>query len=113
MTTCSKLRSEYEVCESDYECQNHQFCWYPNKEHSIANRKACMPLYSQSFGVKFGWKASDNNNPTEKDFMSNGKYCESGLAYPISDNEAKCTVFKEMKFNDTVVDAPYLCNPVD
>ena len=94
------------MCDSDYECQNNQFCWYPNKEHSEGNRKTCMLLYSQADGSKFGWKAkaSSTESPTEKDFEMNGKYCESGLAYPISDHEAKCTSFKEMKWNDTVVE---------
>ena len=58
-TTCSQLRSEFELCERDYECQNHQFCWYPNKEHSEKDRKTCMPLYSQESGTTFGWKADD------------------------------------------------------
>jgi len=33
-TMCSKQRSEYELCLNDYECQNDQFCWYPNGAHS-------------------------------------------------------------------------------
>lgn len=64
-TKCSKLRSEYELCENDYECQNHQFCWYPNEEHAKVNRMTCMPIYSQPDGTTFGWKALNNDEPTE------------------------------------------------
>ena len=42
--------------------------------------------------------------------MTNGKYCESGLAYPISKNEGKCTSFKEMRYNDTIIEDPFPCN---
>lgn len=43
--------------------------------------------------------------------MQNGKYCESGLAYPYNKNGARCTSMKEMKWNGNVLDQPYACNP--
>ena len=52
-TFCSLQRSEYETCNSDSECQNHQFCWYPNAEHAMSNMKTCMPIYSQEKGTLF------------------------------------------------------------
>lgn len=110
-TRCSKLRSEYEQCASDTECQNHQYCWYPNEEHSKSDRKTCMPIYSQEDGTVFGWKASSNDEPTEADFLLNGKYCQSGLAYPINENSARCTSFKEMRFDDKVIEEPFPCSP--
>lgn len=30
-TTCSKMRSLYDECLEDYECENSAFCWYPDK----------------------------------------------------------------------------------
>ena len=78
-------------------------------------------MYSQGNDAKFGWKpagnAANNNNPTEADYIRNGLFCESGLAYPISANEARCTTFKEMKFYDhvskesVVIDEPFACIP--
>lgn len=69
-----------------------------------------MPIYSQEDYTTFGWKASNNKEPTEKDFMINGKYCQSGLAYPVNDYTAKCTSFKEMKFAGKVIEEPFACN---
>ena len=96
-TTCSMQRSEYELCTNDFDCQNNQFCWFPNKEHKQIGRRTCMPVYSQEDGVLFGWESKDINNPTQEDFKQNGQYCQSGLAYPAGPDEARCTSFKEMK----------------
>lgn len=39
-----------------------------------------------------GWYAPYNrNNLTYSDFEINGRYCKSGLAFPISDYTANCT----------------------
>lgn len=70
-------------------------------------------MYSQDDDTTFGWEAEDNKNPTLEDFKKNGKYCSSGLAYPVDDDEARCTSFKQMKFNGKVTPYPYACNPED
>lgn len=75
--------------------------------------KTCMPIYSQEVGTLFGWKSVDNDNPTEADFIQNGKYCETGLAYPVNKDTARCTDFKEMTFDDKVTNQPFACNPSD
>ena len=56
-------------------------------------------MYSQGEGSTFGWKSADPNNIISDDFINNGKYCETGVAYPLSEFEGRCTSFKEMKFN--------------
>lgn len=61
----------------------------------------------------FGWRASNSNAPTEQDFQKNGKYCQSGLAYPVDEFTAKCTSFKQMMFDGQVVPYPFPCNPQD
>ena len=66
--------------------------------NKINNLKTCMSIYSQDDGTKFGWYSANTDTPTLDDFMQNGKYCASGLAYPYSANGARCTSFKEMKF---------------
>ena len=52
-------------------------------------------------------------HPNETDFKRNGMYCESGLAYPSNDDTAYCTSFKEMMFNNTIIDQPFNCSPRD
>ena len=74
-------------------------------------------MFSQPEDAKFGWQASNNNNPTEADYIRNGLFCESGLAYPINSNEARCTTFKHMKFYDydtkqkEIIADPFPCKP--
>lgn len=75
-------------------------CWYSDEDYKKNNMKTCMSLYSAENGDNFGWSASSLTNPTEKDFKQNGRYCQSGLAYPVSDNKAKCTSFKNMTHGD-------------
>jgi len=72
-----------------------------------------MPIYSQDHGTTFGWKSDNTENPTKEDFEQNGKYCKSGLAYPVDNDEARCTTFKEMKFDGEVTNNPFECNPTD
>ena len=68
-------------------------------------------MYSQDVGETFGWEAPDA--PTYKDFIRNGMYCTTGLAYPISKFEARCARFKEMKFDGRTLAEPFECNPSD
>ena len=111
-TTCTKQKTIYEKCYEDIECQNHQFCWYPSREFRETNpTKVCLDMYSQDIGETFGWEAPDEPQP--EDFIKNGQYCVSGLAYPISKYEARCASFKEMRFKDKVIEEPFKCNPTD
>ena len=111
-TKCTQLKTEFEFCENDFECQNHQFCWYPDEENRKNNGlKTCLSLYSQPEGTKFGWFSESEDEPTLEDFKQNGKYCESGLAYPYSQYGARCTEMKEMKWDGAVLEQPYPCNP--
>ena len=70
-------------------------------------------MYSQADGDSFGWHSEDENNISIEDFIQNGKYCESGLAYPASKDKGVCTKFKRMDFNDEEVAYPYACDPSD
>jgi hypothetical protein len=43
----------------------------------------------------------------------NGKYCQSGLAYPINDYQAKCSSMNIMSYRGQALDSPYPCDPTD
>ena len=73
----------------------------------------CIPLYSKIDGDTFGWSSKDENAISIEDFIQNGKYCESGLAYPASIDKGVCTKFKSMEFDDKPIEAPYACDPSD
>ena len=96
VTKCTKQKSESESCENDFQCQNNNFCWYPDVQSKKDNKKSCLAMYQEGDGKRFGWSAVNPQQPTEDDFKRNGLYCKSGLAYPISDDEAKCTSFEKM-----------------
>jgi hypothetical protein len=113
MTTCTEVKTEFEFCQNDYECQNHQFCWYPDESNKKASLRTCMSIYSQEDGTRFGWESASENSPTLADFEKNGKYCASGLAYPYSKDGARCTSFKEMKFDGGIIEEPFLCDPTN
>jgi hypothetical protein len=90
---------------SDYECQNNQYCWYASPADRALNSTKCLPMYSQGAGTIFGWYAiSSSGNvttmPTIDDYTINGKYCQSGLAYPMSDTAAKCTSMTGITYNN-------------
>ena len=62
----------------------------------------------------------DFKNPTYKDLMHNGKYCEYGLAFPVIDPTnpdngyaGKCTQVDKVEFNDNQISSPYKCDPTD
>lgn len=90
-----------------------QFCWYPDKNYKKNKQRMCLPLYSQADFTTFGWESQDEKKPTYLDFEKNGKYCESGLAYPVSKDEGKCTSFDHMKFDEKKIEEPFKCNPYD
>lgn len=86
--------------------------------YKVNGIKTCMELYSQEKGTTLGWYSESKTNPTEEDFKLNGRYCKSGLAYPMNENKAMCTEFKEMKFAGEViqpkavtVNQTFPCNP--
>lgn len=45
-STCVLQHDEGEACSTDYECKNHQFCWYENSANVQSDDKTCMNLYS-------------------------------------------------------------------
>lgn len=57
---------------------------------------------------------ADSKKPTLDDFTVNGKYCKSGLAYPISDDEGRCAAFKHMEFDGVKLkSSSNPCDPSD
>ena len=94
------------------------FCWYPNTMYKKSGRKACLEIYSQDDGATFGWSmvdaGADSKKPTLLDFTVNGKYCKSGLAYPIGDDEGRCAAFKHMEFDSVkLTNSSNPCDPSD
>ena len=61
-----------------------------------------------------GWK-SDNplTNLTADDFLINGKYCKSGLAFPLDEFKGNCSATDHIKYNGLKVKAPYECDPTN
>ena len=64
----------------------------------------CLPMYSQFVDFSFGWRSNNLDNPEPADFVKNGQYCKSGLAYYDKKNSnpnkqiAKCAdTFKVMQ----------------
>ena len=66
------------------------YCWYKSASDVSKNVTTCMSVYSRDVGTVFGWYSSSKLNPSEKDFMQNGMFCKSGLAYNSNMNEATC-----------------------
>jgi hypothetical protein len=92
------------------------YCWYASPSDRQKNTTKCLPVYSQGDGTIFGWaKVSNTSNTviTLADYTMNGKYCESGLAYPMNDFSAKCTSMDNVTYKGQVLDAPYNCTPSD
>lgn len=59
-------------------------------------------------------EGADSKQPTLDDFTVNGKYCKSGLAYPISDDEGRCTTFSHMTFDGVkLTNSSNPCDPSD
>ena len=59
-------------------------------------------------------EGADTKKPTLEDFTVNGKYCSSGLAYPISDDEGRCAKFKHMEFDGVkLTNSSNPCDPSD
>jgi hypothetical protein len=73
-----------------------------------------MPMYQAPDGTTFGWFSKNNNaNPTEDDYIANGKFCITGMAFNSNLNEATCTSATNVTFNGKVLKSPYPCDPTD
>lgn len=73
-------------------------------------------MFSQFAEFKFGWSSNDIENPTLDDYIINGQYCKSGLAYyDKSTKGAKCAdTIKIMQDGNTLTpEKNYSCNPLD
>jgi hypothetical protein len=72
-------------------------------------------MYSQPNAQIFGWRQVSGDDTTRivfADYEMNGKYCKSGLAYPINDTAANCTSMTQMMYGGKELQEPYECNPV-
>ena len=77
-----------------------------------------MPYYSKPSQLEIAWKNLENgggtwDKPTYEDLLHNGKYCEYGLAFPISEYTAICTQVDKVIFNESDLESPYQCDPRD
>ena len=87
LSTCKRQRTSYEPCDDTFQCQNYLYCWYAAKTDDNAK---CLPMYSQFVDQNtFGWKTEKPGVTTYNDYLINGQYCKSGLAYTKGDG-AKC-----------------------
>lgn len=107
------MREKDVECDEDYQCTNNHFCWFKNAEDSENNVKKCLELWTLAEGDTFGWRNDNPSFPDLDDYTTNGRYCESGLAYPASTYEARCVVAKEMQFKGEVTEQPYACDPTN
>lgn len=64
-----------------------------------------------------GWYSASLTTFTYNDYLINGKYCASGLAFPILDKtgahtyQANCTATDRIFYNGTNLTYPYPCDP--
>lgn len=84
VSKCDKSKTNYEQCNEDYECGISAYCWYVSISDREANVKKCLPLYSQDVGTSLGWLSASNSNFTYAEYELNGRYCKSGLAFPVT-----------------------------
>ena len=114
LSTCSKLSTSYQDCESDFECAAYTYCWFAQAS-SKPDKKQCLPMYSQSELDEVAWEGSDHGNPTLEEYRKNGLYCKSGLAFPVKDlpDHGKCAIIDHVEFNGQTIEYPYQCDPKD
>ena len=55
--------------------------------------------------------STNTQNIILADYEINGKYCESGLAYPVDATTAKCTSMTSMMYQGKAISEPFPCNP--
>jgi hypothetical protein len=73
-------------------------------------------MYSSKDFKTFGWAFTGKDQAYSKqDYIQNGKFCESGLAYNSALNEAKCTSTFQVLHDSEVnpISDPYLCSPMN
>ena len=78
--SCAKLRTSYQICLNDNECQAGSYCWYAsakNVQEDNESSKQCLPYYSKPSQLEIAWKNLDNgggtwDNPTYEDLLYNG-----------------------------------------
>ena len=79
----------------------------------------CLPLYSQNVGTNMGWYSASATNFSYSDFEINGRYCDSGLAFPILNTgkpttlnyTGNCTATDRIFYNNTNITYPFPCDP--
>ena len=118
--TCAKLRTSYQVCVEDTECQAGSYCWYASSEkvkQDNEQSRQCLPYYSQQSQLTIAWKSRPGNgsykNPSYEDLKHNGAYCDYGLAYPVDEFEAICTQVDKVFYDGEEIGSPYKCDPTD
>ena len=68
-----------------------------------------MEMFSRHEGATFGW-----SGPTGlDDYTQNGKFCKSGLAFKLGEDEAQCTKTNKIMFDGRETNAPYNCTATD
>ena len=78
--SCAKLRTSYQICVEDAECQAGSYCWYAGADKvkkDDENSKQCLPYYSQNFLLPIAWKNLPEyggtwEEPTFEDLRYNG-----------------------------------------
>ena len=93
-TKCLPLKRSGEECYDDYECEMDQKCWYPSALHSRNQTKMCMKAFGLSDGEEIGYIEEYHSDLKHKNFMLNGKVCESMFAVPVDTYRGKCASFR-------------------
>lgn len=114
VSVCDKANTNYEQCTETFQCGPSAYCWYVSKQDRIDNVKKCLPLYSQEKGTQMGWFSTNSlTNLTWEDFELNGRYCKSGLAFPLDQFTGNCSATDKIVYNNEKLSAPYPCDPTN
>ena len=95
---CKTLRTSYEQCTGDSDCPPANFCWYASEEDKANSLTKCLPLYSQEPSTPFGW-SSLNKEAKFEDFVKNGKYCKTGIAFQDEKNPNRAMCSKTIRID--------------
>ena len=115
-STCAKANTNYEACHEDFECGPSAYCWYATPSDVDTSTTRCLPMYSQAPGTNMGWYSVYSNNAsslTVADYTQNGKYCQSGIAFPIANNSGNCTATDRIVYQGQNLSDPYPCDPTN
>jgi hypothetical protein len=121
LSKCAAVNTNYANCEEDYQCLTSAYCWYANVDDRKIGQRKCLPLYSQLVGTNFGWYSKNPmTNLTYDDYEINGRYCQSGLAFPVSDKSdptqtisTNCTDTDRIFYEGKNLSDPFKCDPTD